>query len=382
MSESANMAEIFSGSLVTFCAASDVGSEGGLFNEYSSTAFDHPDVRPRSSSSSVRFVRSSGEVSTLHFVNQNRTSWDCRNPRTANCLERRVWCFQEDLLSPRKLYYYRDQLYWQCDHVIASEDRLIDALPELNWSFAPGFGPKKLDPDSQDFPERASKYWYIELMSQRYSARETTYESDRLVAVSGLAKRVGAAVRSRYLAGLWESTLMEGLRWSARTPLQTKTNYAPSWSWASQQGGFEWMNLGKMTPVCTILRAEITYTNPQDLFGGVTHGAIRFRGRLLSAIPQRRGCELPLLQNAFVSTTWDDHRFDATDVRIFALPLGTRDIDSCIRLLLVTASASDSGKYVRVGCGFIQIRSTRDTESYPRWVSGLESLPETEITSI
>jgi hypothetical protein len=143
------------------------------------------------------------------------------------------------LLSPRKLYYCRDQLYLHCDHGIASEDRLVDGskapygLDGLN-SLAHSDRHR-----AQDFAKEASGYWYRYLISQGYSRCDTTYERDRLVAVSGLARRVGSVVKSRYLAGLWQSTVIQGLPWEAgpvtENPIHTKTSDTPSWSWATQK---------------------------------------------------------------------------------------------------------------------------------------------------
>lgn len=125
--ESAKMADIFSGTLITICAASAVGSEGGLFNESSHTAFQNPDIDYMcDQKSSVRFVHENGKISTLHFLEDDRTLWHNRKSLHGNCLNGRAWCYQEDLLSPRKLYYCKDQLYWHCDHAIASEDRLVN----------------------------------------------------------------------------------------------------------------------------------------------------------------------------------------------------------------------------------------------------------------
>ena len=95
----------------------------------------------------------------------------------------------------------------------ASEDRLVDAA-EAPFSISPSLqGLDNLDPHATSFATRVSEYWHGSLIARGYSRHETTYEKDRLIAVSGLARRVGAATNSKYLAGLWQSTLTHNLSW-------------------------------------------------------------------------------------------------------------------------------------------------------------------------
>jgi hypothetical protein len=396
--ESARMANIFGGALITICAA-NLGREGGFFNENSCTAFD-----VSSGSTSARFRRSGGDTSTLHIVVGDHSGWQPRKSFTENRLRNRVWCYQEDLLSPRKLCYCRDQLYWHCDHVIASEDRLLDATRVRDY----GSRLSSLDCHTQGFAERVGEYWYTYLISHGYSKRETTYERDRLVAVSGLAKRVAAAIQSRYLAGLWQSSVIQGLLWSATEPFQMKTIDAPSWSWASQQGGrfsYETLTDGtvwwktvwsesselsqqswrtsweiSMKDACTFMRANIDYINPQDWFGGVIRGELTLRGSLLSITSTRDGHKLPLLPCVVFTTYWDDHRFKAADICAMALPLAIDAHQRRIYLLAVTTSASDYSRYVRVGSGVIDLWEM-ETE-FLQLLDTLGTLPKTDITLV
>jgi hypothetical protein len=384
--ESAKMGQIFSGSLVTFCAAHAVGNEGGLFNENSHTAFENPEVsfdhdRRSCYSTSARFERSNGETSVLHFVDRQRSNRDKRRSLKDNCLNRRVWCCQENLLSPRKIYYCRDQLCWHCDHIVASEDRLVDAA-EAPFSISPSLqGLDNLDPHATSFATRVSEYWHGSLIARGYSRHETTYEKDRLIAVSGLARRVGAATNSKYLAGLWQSTLTHNLSWEALMPSNEKTGVAPSWSWASQTGGFNQRSDRGSVPACTLLRDDIVYINPQDVFGGVARGALTLRGRVFDP----NFGELPLLQSTMLDSLatmkyeWDDDRFGPTRLCVSALLISTELQSRSVQLLLPTPSASDSGEFVWIGRASIGGGFERD---YLHWLGMLISLPEKEIVLV
>jgi hypothetical protein len=76
-----------------------------------------------------------------------------------------------------------------------------------------------------------------------YSARNLTYENDKLPAVSGLAASVNAILgEDIYLAGIWEKDLIRGVLWtpaSAATGASSSNRVPniPSWSWASYPGG-------------------------------------------------------------------------------------------------------------------------------------------------
>jgi hypothetical protein len=280
------------------------------------------------------------------------------------------------LLSPRKLYYCATQLYWRCDHIAASEDGLLgtESAPEgYTDPFAPNFN---LGPHAPEFVEDINRYWYVTLMSHEYSTREITYERDRLVAVSGLARRAAYVMKGRYLAGLWESSVICGLHWTAQAASRTKTDDVPSWSWASQQGGFSY-DVWKWdrVSISTYVGAYMSLIN-QDCFSGVIDTRLTLRGKFLPATPKEGGYVLPLLQNTLLTgLNWDDHRFNATGIRIMALLLSVERDGSLVHLLLVTTSASDSGKYVRVGIGSAVMNALQ-------FSAMVDLIPETEIILI
>ncbi|KAL8771405.1 MAG: hypothetical protein Q9209_003073 [Squamulea sp. 1 TL-2023] len=73
-----------------------------------------------------------------------------------------------------------------------------------------------------------------------YTAGELTITSDKLVAISGLAKKIHTLLQDEYLAGLWKGTLPSDLLWKVvgGNHLSTRaTQYrAPTWSWAALDG--------------------------------------------------------------------------------------------------------------------------------------------------
>jgi hypothetical protein len=97
----------------------------------------------------------------------------------------------------------------------------------------------------------------------KYTRASLTRESDRLVAIAGVGKHLQSLTNDDYLAGLWRRDIEKQLLWevsesddhkpiigfSHHRPINFKpqTSYrprnyrAPSWSWASVEGGVEWL---------------------------------------------------------------------------------------------------------------------------------------------
>lgn len=166
--------------------------------------------------------------------------------RAHSPLMERAWTFQEELLSPRILYWSDHGIFWKCSEMQCVENSSEDRQPDRNYK----------------------KTWNDTI--EAYSKRELSNENDRLTALSGIASKFipnipglldgynatgalhGATfsgttsnqIRSisttdEYVAGLWQSTIPGSLLWSVHgTPKSPKpidpevpvSYVAPSWS--------------------------------------------------------------------------------------------------------------------------------------------------------
>ncbi|KAF5565569.1 hypothetical protein FNAPI_1613 [Fusarium napiforme] len=74
-----------------------------------------------------------------------------------------------------------------------------------------------------------------------YANCALTNESDRLIAISGIAKTFQEATKDEYLAGLWRKVIHSDLTWKTNAGYGAEVirsdSYAPTWSWASVVGG-------------------------------------------------------------------------------------------------------------------------------------------------
>ncbi|KAK0630605.1 hypothetical protein B0T17DRAFT_636851 [Bombardia bombarda] len=170
-------------------------------------------------------------------------------------LNTRGWVMQERFLSTKILYFGHNQIYWEClggveceadpgnrfsflDSYLRREKQYMEAkqslIKELHVSDEAKIG----------FSERRTKFdsssWRV--VVEKYSKLHLTKESDRLVAISGLAKLFQNILKDKYLAGLWQRELAGDLAWYPhnhrlmRRPDGDGINVI-SWSWASVCGG-------------------------------------------------------------------------------------------------------------------------------------------------
>ena len=162
-------------------------------------------------------------------------------------LYRRGWTFQERLLSKRTVHFGR-QLYWECAALHASETFPIGVDTPDQPAFVDDFV-QKLKTQLQTPRQGADKAKSAQDLHsiwcsivRFYSKTELKRESDRLVAISGIATSIMnlyAFQSDDYIAATWKPCLPEQLLWARDNNCshwsEDKGNfdYAPSWSWAS-----------------------------------------------------------------------------------------------------------------------------------------------------
>jgi hypothetical protein len=200
-------------------------------------------------------------------------------------LNRRGWVVQERLLAPRVIYYGGTQLFWECHEVDACET-CPDGMnhPGLDHMFFDGF--KRLDIDS--YSQRLETWSRI---VATYTSGDLTKPADKLVAISGLARKVQSRFGGQYLAGLWRESLASQLLWHCKRDRQcddqpfgrVMTYRAPSWSWAAVDGSVEMLSdWSQLECLVTITGAHVVPLGG-DVMGQVKGGHIELRGTILNA---------------------------------------------------------------------------------------------------
>lgn len=173
----------------------------------------------------------------------------------------RGWTFQEGLLSARTLYFGNNGMRFECrgggwQDISSSNDVGTKAT-----SFLPHSNVHTARSAEWDNRERIRSLWY-QLVSQ-YVERKFTFETDRLLAISGVAQNIGRLLNAEdeYVLGFWKNDLCHGLSWRAWRGLLssrkltwplTKSSSFPSWSWCSMKKPVTWID-GTGTIACTEL---------------------------------------------------------------------------------------------------------------------------------
>lgn len=199
-------------------------------------------------------------------------------------LNSRGWVFQERTLAPRIVHFTRDQVFWECRSLEASEvlpQGVSDQEP-VNLDKHIGLMPASVD------VQKVKSKWY-ELL-EAYTHTSLSFFDDRLLAISAVAKRFCAAMRldpSDYLAGMWKIDLPQSMLWSQEpllgrngpepASIEREMKHAPSWSWASIMAPARTIELSSLVPVAEVLCVEVARLSP-NFFGGTDFCRLRLCG--------------------------------------------------------------------------------------------------------
>lgn len=231
--------------------------------------------------------------------------WEMWKQQLADApLNQRAWVVQERLLAPRVLHFGQQQLLFECCEFDACEQYPRGLPPALGNTAYAGF--KGLDPNVDGIRLRklsgaavTSDMYGLELWNKiisAYSAALLTYSEDKLIALSGIAKRMQPTVQADYIAGLWNLHLASQLTWTVEgdppsqcdgSPAKRPEKWrAPSFSWMSVDGVISAPNPRSNGLLAEVVEVHVEpYTS--DRTGLLKSGYLRIRGRL-EALKLRR----------------------------------------------------------------------------------------------
>jgi Heterokaryon incompatibility protein (HET) len=271
--ESAKMAAIYSSSFLTIAATNAADAQKGCFSTRWTVGhglLDLPRMSPEAIEITVDLSKEGQEGQVLvrpgyHLSHEDNNSLHLVSKMISPLLTR-AWVLQELLLSTRILHLHAEEMVWECKGCSACECTFLDPPNSPNESIDSVAHTMHND-DGQLYPERATSYqsllepyihsefaqlcggdrnpgvkktttWFT-VISQ-YAKLGLTEETDRLIALSGLASAVSKhrSPDDSYLAGMWKEDLGHGLFW--RVPWAHKQPVTrapqpcpPTWSWAS-----------------------------------------------------------------------------------------------------------------------------------------------------
>jgi hypothetical protein len=270
----------------------------------------------------------------------------------SSSLQTRGWVLQERYLSPRTIHL-GEMLFWECFKALHSE-----FLPKPVADSRISFNKRLIGPLQQS---EADPYTLWSTLVDNFSTRKLTFETDKLIAISGLARKLQLEIgNDKYVAGLWWNKLPCELTWAADGMCRWPSKYrAPSWSWASIDG---FVLTHRYDPSDQELIEKLDYELEyvaNDIYGEVSSGHIRVNGRLY---PHRLSHRDKHWIAVFVDDDMNSDGYSAAvnlDVEeeghnyaqdeYYCLPILYEKSNSDVRCLSLQPTGREQGEYFRVG---------------------------------
>lgn len=279
--EAPKMGAYYANAFFMISALSSADSSQGLFAE-------RPAHRYPTASCVVRFDKRTGEYVCMPAPRRSMVE-----ELDAAPLLKRGWCYQERRLARRILHCSRNGLYWQCYGGPARSEftHLLDNDPTVK-GMVYHEGLLQNGHRNSSLGDTLGELWsqYV----QAYSPMSLKFESDRLVAIDGLATRLGLMHKDdEYFAGVFRNHLTDGLLWETNKEDggREKLDRFPSWSWASCRSklgvSFE-SNFEKHTKLaaCASRGGFPSLRETQD-FQDVSKRVLRVNAPLVKIVPDR-----------------------------------------------------------------------------------------------
>lgn len=267
--ESSRMVDVYSNAHIVIAANHSDDCNGGIFHSRA--------ARP---TTVFKFPGGADDVhAMLLFQTDQRTAFSSTEFR-GEPLSRRGWALQERVLAKRVIHYNARQVYFECDHGIFAEDgsQHRERHCSLNDRLSPFRDPPASSDPSPDY-NADLQLWYGLVWS--YGSRRLSKPTDRLPAISGLARLFHKRFGGEYVAGLWSKDMIQGLAWQGlgeRAPVSRDQYIGPSWSWASYAGiGASGLNPG-WVGIATVLDWHVDLKHEANPFGEVEDAWVRIRG--------------------------------------------------------------------------------------------------------
>ena len=317
MVEAGRMCDIYSKATITVIACRSDGSSGGIFGpqKYST----HTQIPYKQTFINVSEDHGRGHDSNL-LLNDDDPIHD------------RAWAVQEAVLSGRAIFFSSKELRWECNTCRKCQcgkysiqfSSTFDLAEEgfeayRGWRVNTFFRAITID----------DAYVQWKRMYVLYCSRELTRDSDRLPALSGLARRFSEMMldkfnrREQYLAGTWRGSLPQELLWFVAGPSGRYSKIgkrqdrpenwrAPTWSWASMEGDIQCSRFYELGANDSPWESRVQVLDAStelaglDPFGQVRAGPLNY---LRVCGPMLRGISVKLLHTTF-----------GTGVKLVALP--------------------------------------------------------------
>ncbi|ETS86900.1 hypothetical protein PFICI_00728 [Pestalotiopsis fici W106-1] len=276
----------------------------------------------------------------------------------------RAWAIQEKVLPPRTIHFGDRGVLWEC-----------------RKGFAPLCLQENIRSDIASLvcdADMTKPFFWLKVV-MAYSAANLTYRRDKLRALAGIARAVFNQTGDEYLSGIWRKDIELHLCWRVAGPRVThhRANHqdrdwiAPSWSWASIDGGVEYNDADKHDEPNDDMSKPERYGHVCEL--GITHSENRDFGQSIRTMLHMR-CSGLVLGRLCDQTTVASDIPEAIDSVV--INYNDHDTEFPIRVDCINDSRSLHGKSVYLlplagGRTGISIRKHKGDWVDEKYISGL-----------
>lgn len=193
------MSEVYSNSFCNISAAAAPNSAHPIFNDRNPNAISPPIVEFLVNEPDAKFLISDSSLwhKDVDFA----------------LINTRAWVIQERLLSVRNLHFTESQLFWECREKDASEIYPTGLPKELRLNKTRLKSTFNLIEQASVLGNSSSVLESWREIVRAYTACQLTVPSDKLPAISSLAKKMRALLNDQYVVGLWRRILVEEMLW-------------------------------------------------------------------------------------------------------------------------------------------------------------------------
>jgi hypothetical protein len=275
--EAARFGQYYENATLTIAASGAISSQQGLFLDRPALCFDPKTV-------TLTINKMSGGT-TYVAVQPPSPLWEL-SIQDAPLLTR-GWAIQERVLSKRILHFGASCLLWECHELKTTEASPNSSDPKVygyrNEEFISVF--QNLENQQQD---ELMTLWYQFVES--YSGTNFSFYRDKLPALSGIAKRIQSRFPQDYIAGMWESSIPQGLLWigwggQEHEADPSRGTNRPSWCWASPIHPIVFlpiMTYYKDQYITLQVKSWSIRTNGPQTSGQLLEGSVTIRGPVKS----------------------------------------------------------------------------------------------------
>lgn len=284
--EASQMQHIYSNSFCTISAAVGEGSSSPILRSRHADALRYDEL-------TINWEHKDGMMVESKYVAHHKMLW--LNNVVLAPVNKRAWVLQERMLSPRVLYFTGKQMFWECFEKQACESQPRGlfrlAAMDMYTKALPSMDNDKSKVNTKEFLELLHNQWNT--IVQVYSESHLTFPSDRLVAISAIARRFATYFEDEYVAGMWRQSLENDLLWVPAlhvhpTAAPSAIYVAPSWSWASASAegtlifiyDKELFHPDQCKNYIDVEGVQLQYTSDSDHFGSLKSGSLWLRGHL------------------------------------------------------------------------------------------------------